>query len=60
MAQNSDFDLDGLCAELAKKAKCSGSGPVVGTHDFDSILHKYVGSDAAVKQETPNGAATLP
>lgn len=44
-AQNGEFDLDGLCSELTKKAKCSGSGPVVGEHDFDHILKKYMGKD---------------
>ncbi|KAH6605668.1 bzip transcription factor ap-1 [Trichoderma cornu-damae] len=46
-AQNGEFDLDGLCAELTKKAKCSGSGPVVAEMDFDSILKKYMGEEAA-------------
>ncbi|KAG6010684.1 hypothetical protein E4U21_005183 [Claviceps maximensis] len=44
-AQNGDFDLDGLCSELTKKAKCSGSGPVVTASDFDSILKKYMGKN---------------
>jgi AP-1-like factor len=44
-AQNGEFDLDGLCSELTKKAKCSGSGPVVGENDFDSILQKFMGKD---------------
>lgn len=42
-AQSGDFDLDGLCQELTKKAKCSGTGPVVGETDFDNILSKFVG-----------------
>ncbi|KAJ6787893.1 hypothetical protein PWT90_01876 [Aphanocladium album] len=46
-AQSGDFDLDGLCSELTKKAKCSGSGPVVGEVDFDTILKKYMGNDVA-------------
>ncbi|OAA70240.1 Transcription factor PAP1 [Cordyceps fumosorosea ARSEF 2679] len=46
-AQSGDFDLDGLCSELTKKAKCSGSGPVVGEVDFDTILKKYMGKDVA-------------
>jgi AP-1-like factor len=36
-----------LCSELTKKAKCSGSGPVVAEQDFDSILRKYMGKEAA-------------
>jgi len=43
-AQSGEFDLDGLCSELTKKAKCSGTGPVVGEKDFDSILNKYMGN----------------
>jgi AP-1-like factor len=46
-AQSGEFDLDGLCSELTKKAKCSGSGPVVGERDFDSILKKYMGKDVS-------------
>ncbi|KAH6885431.1 hypothetical protein B0T10DRAFT_95586 [Thelonectria olida] len=53
-AQTGDFDLDGLCSELAKKAECAGSGPVVNERDFDNILSKYMGkvppaSDVAKK-----------
>lgn len=46
-AKNGDFDLDGLCSELTKKAKCSGYGPVVGENDFNSILQKFMGKDAS-------------
>ncbi|KAM5346618.1 hypothetical protein ACJ41O_009623 [Fusarium nematophilum] len=46
-AQNGEFDLDGLCSELTKKAKCSGNGPVVAETDFDSILSKYMGKDVS-------------
>lgn len=46
-AQNGEFDLDGLCSELTKKAKCSGHGPVVGEQDFDTILQKYMGKDVS-------------
>lgn len=41
--QSGEFDLDGLCLELTKKAKCSGSGPVVGENDFNHIFQKYIG-----------------
>ncbi|KIE03619.1 AP-1-like protein, partial [Metarhizium majus ARSEF 297] len=68
-AQNGEFDLDGLCSELTKKAKCSGSGPVVAERDFDTILKKYMGKDVSadcmatklgisVDPETPNGVTT--
>ncbi|PNY23321.1 AP-1-like transcription factor [Tolypocladium capitatum] len=67
-AQNGEFDLDGLCSELTKKAKCSGSGPVVEEKDFDTILKKYMGKDVSsdcvanslgisVKSVRPNGVA---
>jgi AP-1-like factor len=46
-AQNGEFDLDGLCQELTKKAKCSGTGPVVGETDFDSILSRFMGKDVS-------------
>lgn len=42
--QNGDFDLDGLCSELQKKAKCSGSGAVVDERDFKTVMRKYLGS----------------
>lgn len=42
--QNGDFDLDGLCSELQKKAKCSGTGAVVGETDFHNVMRKYLGS----------------
>lgn len=46
-AQSGEFDLDGLCSELTKKAKCSGTGPVVGEQDFDSILNRYMGKSVS-------------
>lgn len=42
--QNGDFDLDGLCSELQKKAKCSGSGAVVDEKDFKTVMQKYLGN----------------
>ncbi|KAK0617346.1 transcription factor PAP1-domain-containing protein [Immersiella caudata] len=42
--QNGDFDLDGLCSDLQKKAKCSGSGAVVDEQDFQVVMKKYLGS----------------
>ena len=41
--QNGDFDLDGLCSDLQKKAKCSGSGAVVDEKDFRNVMSKYLG-----------------
>jgi AP-1-like factor len=46
-AQNGEFDLDALCSDLTKKAKCSGNGPVVGEADFNTILKKYMGGKDA-------------
>ena len=43
--QNGDFDLDGLCSELQKKAKCSGSGAVVNEKDFKNVMQKYLGKN---------------
>lgn len=43
--QNGDFDLDGLCSDLQKKAKCSGSGAVVDEKDFKFVMNKYLDKD---------------
>jgi AP-1-like factor len=43
--KSGDLDLDGLCSELQKKAKCSGTGPIVQDTDFKDILKKYLGDD---------------
>lgn len=43
--QNGDFDLDGLCSDLQKKAKCSGSGAVVAETDFKDAMRKYLNKD---------------
>jgi len=49
--QNGDFDLDGLCSDLQKKAKCSGSGAVVDEQDFQVVMKKYLGgNDEDIKQ----------
>ncbi|CCF33982.1 transcription factor PAP1 [Colletotrichum higginsianum] len=45
--QAGEFDLDGLCTELQKKAKCSGQGPVVSETDFQTVVNKWMGKDAA-------------
>jgi AP-1-like factor len=41
-----DLDLDSLCSDLQKKAKCGGSGAVVDEKDFKTIMTKYLGPDA--------------
>lgn len=43
--QNGDFDLDGLCSDLQKKAKCSGGGAVVDEADFKTVMQKYLCKD---------------
>ncbi|ORZ18460.1 hypothetical protein BCR42DRAFT_410869 [Absidia repens] len=35
------FDIDLLCEDLKKKARCSGSGAVILEEDFYSVLEKY-------------------
>ncbi|KAK4105182.1 PAP1-domain-containing protein [Parathielavia hyrcaniae] len=44
-AQSRDFDLDGLCADLQKKAKCDGTGPVISHDDFQKAVKKYLCKD---------------
>ncbi|KAI9682398.1 MAG: DNA-binding transcription factor yap1 [Caeruleum heppii] len=36
--QSGDLDIDGLCGELKKKARCSESGVVVAEKDLDAAL----------------------
>ncbi|POS72962.1 hypothetical protein DHEL01_v208641 [Diaporthe helianthi] len=50
--QNGDFDLDGLCSDLQKKAKCSGSGAVVDESTFKKVMQKYLGKS---DKETDEG-----
>jgi len=51
-AKDGEFDLDGLCADLQKKAKCDGTGPVVSQEDFQDALKKYLckGGDELLKK----------
>ncbi|TGJ78376.1 hypothetical protein E0Z10_g10388 [Xylaria hypoxylon] len=41
--QAGDLDLDGLCSDLQKKAKCGGTGAVVDEKDFRAVMSKYLG-----------------
>lgn len=41
--QTGEFDLDSLCSELQKKAKCSGQGPVIPDEDLHSVINKWSG-----------------
>lgn len=52
--QNGDFDLDGLCSDLQKKAKCSGSGAVVDESTFKKVMQKYLGkTDKEMEEGCP-------
>ncbi|ORY61316.1 transcription factor PAP1-domain-containing protein [Pseudomassariella vexata] len=44
--QTGDIDLDGLCSDLQKKAKCGGSGAVVDEKDFKAVMTKHLGESA--------------
>jgi AP-1-like factor len=44
--QAGDIDLDGLCSDLQKKAKCGGSGAVVDEKDFKAVMSKHLGAGA--------------
>ncbi|OBZ80318.1 hypothetical protein A0J61_11633, partial [Choanephora cucurbitarum] len=35
-----DFDVDRLCEELKKKARCSGSGPVIPEFELQEVLRR--------------------
>jgi AP-1-like transcription factor len=37
-----EFNLDVLCKDLQKKAKCSETGAVVDESDFNKIMMSYV------------------
>ena len=39
-----DADIEGLCTELRKKAKCSESGPVIDQKDIDAALERRLSS----------------
>ncbi|KAI1871320.1 uncharacterized protein JN550_004765 [Neoarthrinium moseri] len=41
--QAGDIDLDGLCSDLQKKAKCGGTGAVVDEKDFKAVMSKHLG-----------------
>ncbi|KAL2264800.1 hypothetical protein VTJ83DRAFT_7310 [Remersonia thermophila] len=44
-AQSGEFDLDALCADLQKKAKCDGTGPVISEKDFCQVIKKHLCKD---------------
>ena len=41
MVKDGEFDLDLLCKDLQKKAKCSETGAVVNESDFNMIMKSY-------------------
>jgi len=45
--QSGDFDLESLCSDLQKKAKCNGTGAVVDEKEFKQIMKKHLGSPGA-------------
>ncbi|KAF4632865.1 hypothetical protein G7Y89_g5266 [Cudoniella acicularis] len=50
--KDGEFDLDTLCKDLQKKAKCSETGAVVNESDFNKIMKSYVNKkkdEASVK-----------
>ena len=58
--QSGDFDLDGLCSDLQKKAKCSGTGAVVDETDFKKVMSKYLGdTDECDLLATPRSESAL-
>lgn len=52
--KDGEFDLDLLCKDLQKKAKCSETGAVVNESDFNKIMKSYV--DQKVADKTGNKA----
>jgi AP-1-like factor len=47
--KDGEFDLDLLCKDLQKKAKCSETGAVVNESDFNKIMKSYVDKKVADK-----------
>jgi len=45
-----EFDLDLLCKDLQKKAKCSETGAVVNESDFNKIMKSYVDNTGKASQ----------
>lgn len=49
-----DFDLDLLCKDLQKKARCSETGAVVNESDFNNVLMSHVGKKNTTGQVYKN------
>ncbi|KAL3422039.1 bZIP transcription factor (ap-1) [Phlyctema vagabunda] len=46
-----EFDLDNLCKDLQKKAKCSETGAVVNEADFNKIMKGYMAENKGLKDK---------
>ncbi|RDW85666.1 hypothetical protein BP5796_03991 [Coleophoma crateriformis] len=46
-----EFDLDNLCKDLQKKAKCSETGAVVNEADFNKIMNGYISENKGLKEK---------
>ncbi|KAI9650860.1 DNA-binding transcription factor yap1 [Ciborinia camelliae] len=46
-----EFDLDSLCKDLQKKAKCSETGAVVNESDFQNIMKSYTGNRCDISKD---------
>jgi AP-1-like factor len=44
--KDGEFDLDNLCKDLQKKAKCSETGAVVEESDFQKIMQSYADNNS--------------
>lgn len=55
--QNGDFDLDSLCSDLQRKAKCDGTTAVVDEQDFNLVMKKYLYKDGEIAKHTANTVA---
>lgn len=47
--KDGEFDLDLLCKDLQKKAKCSETGAVVNESDFNQIMKSHIDKNGNVK-----------
>jgi AP-1-like factor len=46
-----EFDLDLLCKDLQKKAKCSETGAVVNESDFNQIMKSHIDKNGSAKAD---------
>lgn len=50
-AQSGEIDMDNLCSELKKKAKCSGSGAVIDEKEVERILGPAISKPVTTMDE---------